>query len=79
MMTDEEIYKEKENFIKDKLLPLLQEIDGNIIGAEYRVLCRSPYDLEYILIHWKTAEDQRVYITGDSLLALAKDVLRVLK
>lgn len=79
MMTDEEIYKEKENFIKDKLLPLLQAIDSNIMDADYRVLCRTPYDLEYILLHWKTAEDQRVYVTGDSLLAIAKDVLRVMK
>lgn len=79
MITDEEIYKEKENFIKDKLLPLLQAIDSNIMDADYRVLCRTPYDLEYILLHWKTAEDQRVYVTGDSLLAIAKDVLRVMK
>lgn len=79
MMTDEEIYKEKADFIKDKLLPLLQAIDNNIIDADYRVLCRSPYDLEYILLHWKNAEDQRVYVTGDSLLAIAKDVLRVMK
>ena len=79
MMTDEEIYKEKADFIKDKLLPLLQAIDNNIIDADYRVLCRTPYALEYILLHWKNAEDQRVYVTGDSLLAIAKDVLRVMK
>lgn len=79
MMTDEEIYKEKENFIKDKLLPFITAIDSNIIDMEYHVLSRSPYDLEYVLIKWKNAGDQRVYITGDSLLALAKDVLRVLK
>ena len=55
MKLDEDIYKEKADFIKDKLLPLLQAIDGNIMDADYRVLCRSPYDLEYILLHWKNA------------------------
>lgn len=79
MKLDEDIYKEKADFIKDKLLPLLQAIDSNIMDADYRVLCRSPYDLEYILLHWKNAEGQRVYVTGDSLLAISKDVLRVIK
>ena len=79
MKLDEEIYKEKADFIKDKLLPLLQAIDSNILDADYRVLCLAPYDLEYILIHWKNTDDQRVYVTGDSLLAISRDVLRVIK
>lgn len=79
MKLDEEIYKEKADFIKDKLLPLLQAIDNNILDADYRVLCRTPYDLEYVLIHWKNTDDQRVYVTGETMLSLAKDVLRVIK
>ncbi len=79
MRTDEEIYDEKRQFIQDKLLPFITAIDSNIIDIEYHVLSRSPYDLEYVLIKWKNAGDQRVYITSDSLLALSKDILRSLK
>lgn len=79
MKTDEEIYQEKKDFVKGELLALLQKIDYNIMDTEYHRLCRSPYDLEYVLIKWRNSEDQRVYVTGDSLLALSKDVLRVVK
>lgn len=79
MRTEEEIYQEKKDFVTGELLALLQKIDYNVTDAEYHRLCRSPYDLEYVLIKWRNAEDQRVYVTGDSLLAIAKDVLRVMK
>lgn len=79
MMTDDEIYDEKRAFIKDKLLPLVQAIDSHIIDLEYHMLARSPYDLEYVTIIWNNADDQRVYVTGDSLLAISKDVLGKLR
>ena len=79
MMTDDEIYDEKRAFIKDKLLPLAQAIDSNIMDLEYHLVFHSPYDLEYVTIIWKNADDQRVYITGDSLLAISKDVLGKLR
>ena len=40
---------------------------------------RSPYDLEYVTIVWNNADDQRVYVTGDSLLAISRDVLRTMR
>ena len=79
MMTDDEIYDEKRAFIKDKLLPLAQAIDEHIMDMTYHLLARSPYDLEYVTIVWNNADDQRVYVTGDSLLAIAKDVLGKLR
>lgn len=79
MMTDDEIYDEKRAFIKDKLLPLAQAIDCNIMDMTYHLVMHSPYDLEYVTIIWKNADDQRVYITGDSLLAISKDVLGKLR
>ena len=79
MRTDDEIYDEKRAFIKDKLLPLVQVIDSHIIDLEYHMLARSPYDLEYVTIIWNNADDQRVYVTGDSLLAISKDVLGKLR
>lgn len=74
-----DVYEEKKIFTADKLLPLLQAIDGNIESAEYHTLSRYPYDLEYILLTWTGGSSQRVYVTGDSLLALSKDVLGAIK
>lgn len=79
MRDDDEIYDEKRAFIKDKLLPLAQAIDSNITDLEYHLVFHSPYDLEYVTIIWKNADDQRVYVTGGSLLAISKDVLGKLR
>ena len=78
-MLDDEIYDEKRAFIQEKLLPLVQAIDSHIMDMTYHLLARSPYDLEYVTIVWNNADDQRVYVTGDSLLAIAKDVLGKLR
>lgn len=79
MKTDEEIYSEKKAFVKYTLLPMVQAIDSNIMELEYHLVFHSPYDLEYVTIIWKNADEQRVYVTGDSLLAIAKDILGKLR
>lgn len=78
MRTDEEIFDEKRQFVTDKLTPFLQAIDQDIESAEYHVITHTPYDLEYIIIAWKGGSSKRAYVTGDSLVALAKDVLKVI-
>ena len=78
MRTDEEIFDEKRQFVTDKLTPFLQAIDQEIESAEYHVITHTPYDLEYIVITWKGGSSKRAYVTGDSLVALAKDVLKVI-
>ena len=79
MRTHEEVYEEKKIFTEDSLLPFLQAIDKDIESAEYHTLTRHPYDPEYIIITWKNGHSERVYVTGDSLLALSEDVLKVMK
>ena len=78
MRTDEEIFDEKRQFVTDKLTPFLQAIDQEIESVEYHVITHTPYDLEYIIITWKGGSSKRAYVTGDSLVALAKDVLKVI-
>lgn len=78
MRSDEEIFDEKRQFVTDKLTPFLQAIDQDIESAEYHVISHTPYDLEYIIITWKGGSSKRAYVTGDSLVALAKDVLKVI-
>ena len=79
MKENDEIYEAKKAFVQEKLLPLAQAIDCNIMELEYYLVFHSPYDLEYVTIIWKNADDQRVYVTGDSLLAISKDVLGKLR
>ena len=78
MRSDEEIFDEKRQFVTDKLTPFLQAIDQEIESAEYHVITHTPYDLEYIVITWEGGSSKRAYVTGDSLVALAKDVLKVI-
>ena len=78
MRSDEEIFDEKRQFVTDKLTSFLQAIDQDIESAEYHVITHTPYDLEYIVITWKGGSSKRAYATGDSLVALAKDVLKVM-
>ncbi|WP_019678183.1 hypothetical protein [Ruminococcus flavefaciens] len=78
MRTDEEIFDEKRQFVTDKFTPFLQAIDQDVESAEYHVITHTPYDLEYIIITWKGGSSKRAYVTGDSLVALAKDVLKVI-
>ena len=79
MKENDEIYDAKRAFVQEKLLPLAQAIDSNIMELDYHLVFHSPYDLEYVTITWKNADDQRVYVTGDSLLAISKDVLGKLR
>lgn len=78
MRTDEEIFDEKRQFVTDKLTPFLQAIDQDIESTEYHSISHTPYDLEYIVITWKGGSSKRAYVTGGSLVALAKDVLKVI-
>lgn len=78
MRSDEEIFGEKRQFVTDKLTPFLQAIDQDIESAEYHSISHTPYDLEYIIITWKGGSSKRAYVTGASLLALSKDVLKVI-
>lgn len=75
MRTDEEIYQEKAEFVKEKLLPLLQTIDRSLQNTEYFIITHGNLEIEYIQLDWDNDKHQRIYVTGDSLLALAKDVL----
>lgn len=68
----------KKEFVEEKLLPLLQAVDDGICEATYHIVDRHPYDLEYVLVEWYSGSTKRVYVTGGSLLALARDVLKAL-
>ena len=68
----------KKEFVEEKLLPLLQAVDDSICEATYHIVDRHPYDLEYVLVEWCGGSTKRVYVTGGSLLALARDVLKAL-
>lgn len=63
-------------FVRSNLLPLLQAIDKDILSAEYQLERNE----EYVEIRWLSQSGasyhRKVNITADSLLAIAKDVLK---
>lgn len=69
--------KKKEDFVKKMLDPFIKEIDGNVTSVIYRLVDTVSYELEYVLVTWKGGYVRRIYITGDSLSALSREVLRI--
>ena len=78
LLYNAEIVPVGEDQKQHKLLSFLQAIDTEIESTEYHSISHTPYDLEYIIITWKGGSSKRAYVTGDSLLALSKDVLKVI-
>ena len=77
-MTD--VQREKECFVQHELRDLLKAIDSNILTAEYRV---TPTGEEYVYITW-FRDEERDYtvkrnVTGNSLIAITRDVLEVVE
>lgn len=72
----DKVYEQKDIFVRHELLQLVQAIDKKVLRLEYRV---HKNGMETVTIVWLT-ESGEVYkpinVTADSLLALARDVLK---
>lgn len=70
------VYEQKDIFVRHELLQLVQAIDKKVLRLEYRLHNNG---METVTIVWLT-ESGEVYkpinVTADSLLALARDVLK---
>lgn len=70
------VYEQKDIFVRHELLQLVQAIDKKVLRLEYRL---HKNGMETVTIVWLT-ESGEVYkpinVTVDSLLALARDVLK---
>ncbi len=73
----DKVHEEKFYFVRHELLRLLQAIDRDILKAEYQMLDN---EIEIVTVYWLTSEGNQsirnVNVTGDSLQALARDVLK---
>jgi len=73
----DKVHEEKFNFVRHELLRLLKAIDKDILKTEYDIL---ENEIEIVTVYWLTSEghssDRKVNVTGDSLQALARDVLK---
>lgn len=68
-----EVQREKEHFVECQLYPLLDKINHNILYAEYQF---EENGEEFVVITFaEPLAERRVRVTGDSLKALATDVL----
>lgn len=72
----DKVYEQKDIFVRHELLQLVQAIDKKVLRLEYRL---HKNDMETVTIVWLT-ESGEVYkpinVTADSILALARDVLK---
>ena len=68
------IYEEKERFVRLSLKSLLFDIDKNILDVYYKY----QDDEEYVFIEFIKKDKIKICVTCDTLLGIAKDVLRVL-
>lgn len=66
---------EKRDFVRDKLRPLLGDVDKSIESVEYVVDERS--EMEFVIIGYPERAEKKINVTHDSLSALCQDVLRV--
>lgn len=75
----DKVHEQKFNFVRHELLQLIKAIDRDILKAEYEIL---DDEIEIVTVYWLTSEgfssDRKVNVTGDSLQALTRDVLKVI-
>lgn len=73
----DKVHEEKFNFVRHELLRFLQAIDKDILKTEYDIL---ENEIEIVTVYWLSSEGDQsirnVNVTGDSLQALARDVLK---
>lgn len=67
-----DIYDKKEYFVRTSLKSLLFDVDKDILDVYYKY----QNDEEYVVIEFIKMDKQKVCVTGDNLLAIAKDVLK---
>ena len=70
------VHEQKDIFVRHELLMLMQAIDKDILRLEYRVHNNGE---ETVTIVWLTSTGdvyKPINVTGDSLAALARDVLK---
>ncbi len=69
-----DIYDKKEYFVRTSLKSLLFDADKDILDVYYKY----QDDEEYVVIEFIKKDKIKVCVTCDTLLGIAKDVLRVL-
>ena len=76
-----ETYADKHRFVQDKLAPLLEEIDPDIVSVNYVAVfqgsCLKEASFEQVDINYPNGK-RIINVTMDSKLAIVKDVLKQL-
>lgn len=69
----DKVYEEKRSFVYTKLAPLLRSICDGIANVRYVVRNDT---LELVYVTFAKGGTKCINVTGDSLAALARDVLK---
>jgi|GEM_PF-4295869 len=86
------MYQEKAKFVKKYLLPLLCNLDFDIVDAEYvnsatkkeLDLCESPSEIdvvisgEWVILTFSNNYTKGINVAADSNLGICKDILKTL-
>ncbi len=70
------MYEKKAEFVENELKAVLIKVDKNIAEVDYS---RNEYHEEYVTISYKHNRYLKVCVTGNSLLAIVKDVMKKLE
>lgn len=72
-----DMYDKKEYFVRTSLKSMLFDVDSNILDAYYKH--QSEEEEEYVVIEFINLRNKvKICVTGDSLLAIAHDVIKKL-
>lgn len=72
MMTNE--HESKRDFVTNELSACMRATDYGVMWLDYEVVA---YD-EIVTIHYKGGGKRRVFVTGDSKMAIIADVMKVI-
>lgn len=72
------VYEQKYNFCRHELLALVQDIDKDILRLEYTLHSSGEETVTIIWLSSTGSVHKPISVTGDSLSALTRDVLKYL-
>lgn len=72
----EKVYEQKENFCRHELLQLIQAIEKDVLRLEYKIHESGEETVSIVYLTKTELYSRTINVTGDSLQALARDVLK---
>lgn len=72
----DKVHEQKENFCRHELLQLIQAIEKDVLRLEYMIHESGVETVSIVYLTKTELYSRTINVTGDSLAALARDVLK---